>query len=523
MTARNSKSRKRKAIHSKRTRSRRSKENHANNKLLPPSSAFQVKPSRTQCTMPNYAAVGETIAAKPMALVIVGFNVQVICVGNKNWTQLRAIDKSMRVHVWVRNACVTSTRHAKKRTFFFSLHIPRFWSRNYEVENAVEEILQQRNRAQFTQPIVIPSGTGCSVLCTIHPQKSAELKKAVTYENNAALIVVQSVTEPKAESAVPVNKQHPHFANATRHVSQASQVSPGVMHPVDPLLPTNVATRKNEMESPEYAADIYDYWFATEARRAPSASYMSMQTDINARMREIMVDWMCTVRYHFRFKHETFYLSVHLMDRLLERRCVSRKHMQLVGCAAMFVACKYEEVYAPDAMDFVSVSDKLYTCEQIIAMERIMLSTLNFNVTVPLCINFLERYCALAGITQDSKSYACAQYYADLTHQVYKFLAFMPSCIGAAAFYLALHTINETRVSVEHFTAHRYTFQKILACVHLLLRTIRSYEMGTNKYTAATKIYYTSKYFAVASLECRGIRESDLEETQTLRECSSYS
>ena len=33
--------------------------------------------------------------------------------------------------------------------------------------------------------------------------------------------------------------------------------------------------------------------------------------------------------------------------------------VQLVGCGAMLVAAKYEEIYAPEIRDFVYISDKV--------------------------------------------------------------------------------------------------------------------------------------------------------------------
>ena len=44
---------------------------------------------------------------------------------------------------------------------------------------------------------------------------------------------------------------------------------------------------------------------------------------------------------------ETLYLTVNLIDRFLEAKQVTRKHLQLVGVTAMLVASKYEEIYAP--------------------------------------------------------------------------------------------------------------------------------------------------------------------------------
>jgi cyclin B len=36
----------------------------------------------------------------------------------------------------------------------------------------------------------------------------------------------------------------------------------------------------------------------------------------------------------------------------------------------MLVACKYEEIYAPEIRDFIYMTDKAYSKEQILEMER---------------------------------------------------------------------------------------------------------------------------------------------------------
>lgn len=51
----------------------------------------------------------------------------------------------------------------------------------------------------------------------------------------------------------------------------------------------------------------------------------------------------------------------------------SRKNLQLVGVAALFVASKYEELYPPEIQDFVYITDNTYTKEQILQMEKHML------------------------------------------------------------------------------------------------------------------------------------------------------
>ena len=57
----------------------------------------------------------------------------------------------------------------------------------------------------------------------------------------------------------------------------------------------------------------------------------------------------------------------------------------------MFVASKYEEIYAPELRDFVYITDNAYTGKQIRDMERHMLAVLNHDLGKPLPLHFLRR------------------------------------------------------------------------------------------------------------------------------------
>ena len=58
----------------------------------------------------------------------------------------------------------------------------------------------------------------------------------------------------------------------------------------------------------------------------------------------------------------------------------------------MLIASKYEEMYAPEVGDFVFITDNTYTSEEIRALERKMLRTLDYSLGTPLCLHFLRRY-----------------------------------------------------------------------------------------------------------------------------------
>lgn len=243
----------------------------------------------------------------------------------------------------------------------------------------------------------------------------------------------------------------------------------------------------------EYINDIMLHLFESESKRLASPNYMLKQSDINVKMREILVDWLVEVHLKFKLQHESLYLTVNLIDRFLERRAVSRTKLQLVGCTAMLIAAKYEEIYAPEVRDFVYISDQAYTRDQILAMESIMLNTLGFYITVPTALRFGERLCRVAKVSPETE--ALIHYLMELTLQDSKFLRYRPSEIAAAAAYLGMKSTGHPwDATIEHHCG--YTLSK-LSEVLVDLQQLASRDPP--KYRAVRKKYLNKKYFGVSA------------------------
>lgn len=73
----------------------------------------------------------------------------------------------------------------------------------------------------------------------------------------------------------------------------------------------------------------------------------------------------------------------------------------MLGVAAILVATKYEEIYAPDLKDLLSISENKFSKEDVLQMEFQILTTLQFNFLVPSALRFLERYRKLSNTASD--------------------------------------------------------------------------------------------------------------------------
>jgi cyclin B len=109
-------------------------------------------------------------------------------------------------------------------------------------------------------------------------------------------------------------------------------------------------------------------------------------------MRAILIDWLVDVHCKFKLREETLYLTVSLIDRYLTIASVTRMRLQLVGVAALFIACKYEEIYPPALKDFVYITDNAYVKNDVLEMEGLILQALNFNICNPTPYTFFQKY-----------------------------------------------------------------------------------------------------------------------------------
>ena len=67
-----------------------------------------------------------------------------------------------------------------------------------------------------------------------------------------------------------------------------------------------------------------------------------------------------------------------------------------MGISALLITTKYEEIYPPLLKDFVYVTDNTYTSDEILEMEKKILFTLDFDITLTTSFRFLERFSKLA-------------------------------------------------------------------------------------------------------------------------------
>ncbi|KAF7803980.1 G2/mitotic-specific cyclin S13-7 [Senna tora] len=216
---------------------------------------------------------------------------------------------------------------------------------------------------------------------TVKPSKTQEVRSDQETHKD------KSVTNKK-EGDHANSKKKPH--TLTSVLTARSKAACGVTNkPKEQIVDIDAADASNELAAVEYIEDIYKFYKLHESR---PRDYIHSQPEINERMRAILIDWLTDVHTKFDLSLETLYLTINIIDRFLSIKTVPRKELQLVGITAMLMASKYEEIWPPQVNDFVCLSDRAYTHQQILAMEKTILGKLEWTLTVPTHYVFLVRF-----------------------------------------------------------------------------------------------------------------------------------
>ncbi|XWS28391.1 hypothetical protein CRYUN_Cryun25bG0064800 [Craigia yunnanensis] len=270
---------------------------------------------------------------------------------------------------------------------------------------------------------------------------------AVTKVVAARRKVVDKVAKPKPETVIVISSDEK--TEKSRHVSR----------------------REGSSSSRKEVKTLTSILSARSKGEGRVGDYMDLQPDINAKMRSILVDWLIEVHRKFDLMPETLYLTMNIVDRFLSMKVVPRKGLQLVGISAMLIACKYEEIWAPEVNDFVFISDNAYAREQVLVMEKAILDKLEWYLTVPTPYVFLVRFIK-ASIPSDDKMEDLVFFLAELGLMQYPTVVlYCPSMLAAAAVYASRCTLGTSPLWSETLKLHTgYSEDQLMSCAKLLVK-----------------------------------------------------
>jgi hypothetical protein len=237
----------------------------------------------------------------------------------------------------------------------------------------------------------------------------------------------------------------------------------------------------------------------------PNEKCLATQTEINERMRKVLVDWLIEVHINFKLLPETLFIAVNLIDRYCQIHQVERKNFQLLGVTSMLIAAKYEEIYPPYIKDFTFITDEAYTKEQMVDMEVKILYSLGFELTWPTSLLFLERYCRLSGI--DDKLLYYSKYMLELSLIEVSMNKWCPSLLASSALYIAKKILQRPEPWSSFMTEQtKHSEHEVHKCAKDLC-ILLNYAHQKRHFQAIYKKYSQPNHYEVAQF-CKSLTMS---------------
>lgn len=110
--------------------------------------------------------------------------------------------------------------------------------------------------------------------------------------------------------------------------------------------------------------------------------------------RQYLVDLMCTIAESKGLNKTTVHLSVYILDMFMDNHNIYPERLKLVALVCLLLAAKFEELECnvPKIADFNNVIKNQYPYNDFFSLELMILTFMDWNLTIPTAANFVEHY-----------------------------------------------------------------------------------------------------------------------------------
>lgn len=124
---------------------------------------------------------------------------------------------------------------------------------------------------------------------------------------------------------------------------------------------------------------------------------LNQGSDIVPALRDKVVRWLWLLNQDFEYLPETFALAVNILDRLLSLVKVKSKYLKCIAVTSYFLAIKLleEDENIQPLKELVRVSDCGCSESDVLRMERVIVTKLNWDLQNPTALTFLQLFHSL--------------------------------------------------------------------------------------------------------------------------------
>lgn len=184
----------------------------------------------------------------------------------------------------------------------------------------------------------------------------------------------------------------------------------------------------------------------SQSKTTASVDLIDQQPELQWYMRPYLVDFLIEIHQQHRLRPETLYLALNIVDRYVSKRIVFKKHYQLVGCASLWIAAKFEDAKdrVPTVPELCQMCCGAYDESAFIQMEGHVLSTIGWVIGHPTTEAWLRLAC-VTGQIEEQRTQHVARFVMELTLFHKEYIPFKPSELALASLLLARFMLGKSR------------------------------------------------------------------------------
>ena len=119
-------------------------------------------------------------------------------------------------------------------------------------------------------------------------------------------------------------------------------------------------------------------------------------TELSEEIREVSINWLIMIIYKiFKFKENTLFLTVQIIDRFLSKKILSVERTELLILCSLILSSKHEEIDYVNMVESLQLSSNKFSKEDIINMQYEILNELNFELIIPTMNDYYNIYCTI--------------------------------------------------------------------------------------------------------------------------------
>jgi hypothetical protein len=211
---------------------------------------------------------------------------------------------------------------------------------------------------------------------------------------------------------------------------------------------THKEVRIGEIDDPQDVAEFeHIIYRSLRGKESAMVRLQFNQTEITLRDRHLLIDAMDRFHYKLDLTTNTLYRFIGILDRYVSVMPVAKRKLRVVGCAALLLASKIEDVSPARSRDLITLSERAFTESELFSAEMQIINAIQFDTSFATPLFYVTQFLRIHDQPRDTHWLARYVLESCQTHDA--FFGAPPSLMAALATCVARKMTGEERWTTE--------------------------------------------------------------------------